>query len=132
MGGARRRTGMRRAAVALVLTSLLLVACDDAPEATGGIGGRVLAGPTCPVETEASPCPPQPWRGVVRATGDDGATYETETDADGVYALALPPGTYVVTAVTATGALPMAIPAEVTVVAGPSRPLDLEVDTGIR
>lgn len=114
------------------MLSLLLVACGDPPEATGGIEGRVSAGPACPVEIEGSPCPPRPWQGTVRATGADGSTYETTSDAQGRYALRLPPGSYVVTAITGTSSLPTAIPAEVTVAKGSLQPLDLEVDTGIR
>lgn len=121
---------MRRVASVMTLLSLLLVACG--PEGTGGIEGRVLAGPVCPVETEGSPCPPSPWEGTVRATGADGSTVETTSDAEGRYSLRLPPGTYVVTAVTETASLPAAIPVEVTVVEGSSQVLDLEVDTGIR
>lgn len=124
---------MRRVAAVTTLLSLLLVACGaEAPEATGGIEGRVLAGPTCPVETMGSPCPPSPWEGTVRATGHDGSRFETTSDAEGRYSLRLPPGTYVVTAVTETTSLPAAIPVEVRVVEGPSQVLDLEVDTGIR
>ncbi len=124
---------MRRAAAVSSLVILLLGACGaPEPAATGGIVGRVLAGPTCPVETAGSPCPPAPWEGTVRATATDGSTYETRSDADGHYRLALPPGTYVVAAVTETGGPPAAIPTEVTVEAGPPLALDLQVDTGIR
>lgn len=124
---------MRRRTPIVSLVLLTLVACRGSePAATGEISGRVTMGPTCPVETEASPCPPAPWMGTVRATGDDGSTFETVTDADGAYTLALPPGDYVVIAVAGSAAPPSGIPAEVTVTTGPPRALDLQVDTGIR
>ena len=124
---------MRRAAAVSSLVILLLGACGSSePEATGGIVGRVLAGPTCPIETVGSPCPPAPWGGTVRATAADGSTYETQAGADGRYSLALAPGSYVVTAVTETGGPPTGIAEEITVVAGPPLVLDLQVDTGIR
>ena len=123
---------MRPLAAVPIVLCLLLVSCGAGEEATGGIEGRVLAGPTCPVETEGSPCPPSPWEGTVRATRADGSTIETTSDTEGRYSLRLPPGTYVVTAVTETSSLPTAVPAEVTVDEGPPQVLDLEVDTGIR
>jgi hypothetical protein len=124
---------MRFRTAIVSLTLLVLAACAGSdPEASGAIAGRVTVSPTCPVETEASPCPPAPWRGTVRATAGDGSTYETESDATGGYRLALPPGDYVVVAVTDGTGPPTAIPAEVTVTAGPPRDLDLQVDSGIR
>lgn len=124
---------MRFRTAIVSLTLLVLSACAGSePDASGAIAGRVTMSPTCPVETEASPCSPSPWRGTVRATAADGSIYETESDAAGGYRLALPPGDYVVAAVTGGTGPPTAIPAEVTVTAGPPRDLDLQVDTGIR
>ncbi len=122
---------MRRLSSALALT-LVLTACGSGPEATASIHGTVRAGPTCPVETIESPCPPAPWAGTVRATATDGETHQTTTDEQGAYSLALPPGTYEVVAVTGDGSPPFGVPASVTVTQGEDAQLDLAVDTGIR
>lgn len=116
--------------IALALAVLVLVACGGA-DPTGGVRGTVQAGPTCPVEIEASPCPPTPWTGTVRATSADGEEFDVQTDANGAYTLALPPGDYVVVALTGEGGPPMGVPADVTV-GETFVTLDLSVDTGIR
>lgn len=119
-------------AVALFLG--LLVACQgvgDRPAPGSGIRGRVLAGPQCPVETEASPCPDVPWVGRVRATGEVGV-FEVRTDAEGAFVLAVPPGTYLVHAVVPGGGPPTAVPETVRVRPGSFVEVTLEVDTGIR
>jgi hypothetical protein len=119
--------------VLYLLLPLTLAACGlRAADPTGGIEGTVTMGPTCPVEVAGSPCPPGVWSGTVRATAADGSSYATETDAEGNYTLALPPGTYEVTAVVEGGGPPTATPVTVTVTAGPFQRVGLQVDTGIR
>lgn len=123
---------MRSLLVALVVSLSLSACASGAGQPTGGISGTVTAGPTCPVEIAGSPCPPRVWTGTVRATGSDGTTRETQTDAEGRYRLPLPDGTYDVTPVTDGGGPPSAAPVSVTVTAGAMQTLDLQVDTGIR
>lgn len=130
--GPGRPTGMRRVPIALVFTLVLVSCASSEPSDTGRLTGVVTAGPTCPVETVASPCPPVPWEGTVRATADDGSTFETETDPQGAFSLDLPAGSYVVIAVTPAGGPPTAVPLEVTTIEGQTLHVDLEVDTGIR
>lgn len=127
-----RPSTMRRCVILGVLT-LLLGACagDEAPP-TGGITGRVLAGPTCPAETAASPCPPMPWQGTVLAVAVDGSEYRTVAAADGSYSLALPAGAFTVVAETGVSQPPSGVPAEITIEEGAMQQLDLQVDTGIR
>jgi hypothetical protein len=119
--------------IATLVLSLVLVACAKGAggSPSGGIEGVVTAGPTCPVETLDSPCPPTPWQGTVRATASDGSTFEATTDADGRYRLALPAGSYEVAAVIEGGGPPTASPVPITI-ADAMQTLDLEVDTGIR
>jgi hypothetical protein len=72
-----------------------------------GVAGRVRVGPQCPVQTEGDPCEDKPGAGA-RVTvakqppgGSDAGgdvVARTTTDADGNYRVAVPPGTYVVTA----------------------------------
>jgi hypothetical protein len=120
---------MRKIVLIAVLT---LTACaSQAGTSAGGIEGTVTAGPTCPVEVQGSPCPPQVWTGTVRATGSDGSVHDTQTDSGGHYRLALDPGTYSVTAVVDAPGPPLAKPVDVTV-GDAMQTLDLQVDTGIR
>jgi Carboxypeptidase regulatory-like domain len=120
-------------AVAVVLAIGLATACArGVGQPSSGIVGTVRAGPTCPVERADSPCPPQVWTGTVRASAG-GASYEAVTDAQGRFAIDLPPGTYEVVALT-DGGPPTGVPTNVTVPAGEGPParVDLTVDTGIR
>jgi Carboxypeptidase regulatory-like domain len=121
---------MRR--IVVVVAAVVLTGCASAGEApTGGIEGSVTAGPTCPVETQGSPCPPQVWTGTVRATAADGSEHEALTDGAGRYRMQLEPGTYSVVAVVEGSGPPLAKPVTVTV--GDSmQTLDLQVDTGLR
>ena len=122
-----------RSVLLLLLVSLSLSACSFEPEQqAGGISGSVTAGPTCPVETPSSPCPPGVWTGSVRATATGGRVYETQTDDQGHYRLPLPDGTYEVTPVIDGGGPPSASPVSVTVTGAAMQTLDLLVDTGIR
>ncbi len=123
----------RRSFAAALLTGLL-VACQairDRPPPGSGIRGRVLAGPACPVETEASPCPDLPWVGKVRATGEVGV-FEVRTDPEGGFVLVVPPGTYLVHAVVPGNGPPTAVPETVRVRLGSFVEVTLHVDTGIR
>jgi Carboxypeptidase regulatory-like domain len=95
--------------VALVVS--FLTGCGTrAPASTGdqsGVAGRVHLGPQCPVETETDPCQDKPAahsRVTVtkQAIGTSGArgkvVARATTDSDGRYRVAVPPGTYMVTA----------------------------------
>ncbi len=97
---------------------------------TGGITGRVLAGPTCPVERINTPCPPKavPMAMVSAIPHGGGAAASVVSGADGSFALALGPGTYTL---SASGRWPKCAPVVVTVTSHPVR-RDLLCDTGIR
>jgi hypothetical protein len=123
---------MRTPRIAAGLFVLVLAGCaGTAVSPAGGVQGSVTAGPTCPVEIQGSPCPPQPWTGTVRATSAGGSVTETVTDGHGHYTLHLPDGTYDVEPVV-EGGPPTAKPVRVTVAGGAMQSLDLQVDTGIR
>jgi hypothetical protein len=96
-----------------------------------GVRGRVTAGPTCPVERPDQPCPPRPVEARVDAFADNRQVAGTQADADGRYALTLPPGRYTLTATTGAE-LPRCNPTEVTVVANQVATADISCDTGIR
>ena len=132
--------GSTRALLALLLATAL-VACggDDGESADSGTGvtGRVLLGPTCPVEVVGEECedtpaaeievtayqpsdadPMTPGREVAAAT----------TDAGGEFRIDLEPGPYLVTAVA--GMSCDVVP--VTVTEGEYAAVDVPCDTGIR
>ncbi len=127
-----RRTATLSAGIVavVVLAGAVLVASSPSPPSTG-VAGQVFAGPTCPVETIESPCPPAPWSGTVRATAVGGSVTEGTSAADGRFLLALEPGSYTVVAVT-EGGVGYGEPVDVIVTEGAPRQVNLFVDTGIR
>jgi len=115
----------------VLVGAMSLASCRTDQTNRGSLTGRALAGPTCPVEVQGSPCPPIAWVGTVRAISAEGEVHETATDADGRFRFELPPGPYTVLPVTDDPAS-SAAPLTVTVEAGGSVSLDLAIDTGIR
>ena len=94
--------------------------------------GRVTAGPTCPVERPDQPCPPSPIAGRVEAIDAAGHTAgNATTNADGRYAIALPPGAYTLRVAT-EARFPMCPDTAVSVPSGPPVAADVDCDTGIR
>lgn len=102
-----------------------------------GVAGRVHLGPQCPVETEGDPCGDKPAAGAkvtvaTRLPGNSDAGGEvvarTTTDADGNYRVAVPPGTYVVTAQAGMSCELR----DARVTSGAYSKVDIPCDTGIR
>ncbi len=123
---------MRMRRFGIIALLVLFAACASAPGTpTGGIRGRVTIGPTCPVERQGSPCPPNAWTGTVRATSADGDVHDATAGPDGSYELALPPGTYTVTPVVDGPGPPTARPQTVTI-GTTMEQVDLRLDSGIR
>ena len=127
---------MRRLVALGLVCAIALGACGGGSSGggpTSGIQGVVQAGPTCPVEQMGSPCPEQPVPGTVRAVSvsNEGIIGKTTTDQRGRFRLPLEPGTYIITATPAQGAL-TPVPATVVVKAGAFAEVTLEADTGIR
>jgi hypothetical protein len=94
-----------------------------------------VAFPTCPVETEASPCPPRPVETTVRVlAGSGGGAPVTSfrSGEDGTFRVGLEPGRYLlVPEIRGTGAR-SARPVPVTVRPGEFATVDVFLDTGIR
>ena len=129
---------MRRLVVA-VLVALSLAACSPPPSApVFEIGGRAVAGPTCPA-VPASPapgeCDPRPVAGATLIVTDDAghAVATLTTGDDGTFTANLPAGSYTITPQPASGLMGGAQPIELAVSAT-DHPTDLRVDydTGIR
>jgi hypothetical protein len=100
-----------------------------------GVGGRVTAGPTCPVERPGDPaCAPRMVAGadlVVR--GDAGAEIaRLTTDGSGLFRLGLEPGEYTLEPQPVEGFMGTAQPTPFTVKVGELTWLDVAYDTGIR
>jgi Carboxypeptidase regulatory-like domain len=99
-----------------------------------GVGGIVLAGPTCPVErVGASPCVRPVSGATILAEDQSGREVgRATTDATGAYFLPLAPGTYRIVPQPVGGLMGVAPAQNVTVTAGAPVELNLEYDTGIR
>ena len=100
-----------------------------------GIRGTATAGPVCPVERVPpdAGCAPRP---VIGATVDvrdaDGKQVaQAHTGSDGTFLVAVPPGTYTVSAEATTGIMHAPAAQSVTVTDGVAL-VELRYDTGIR
>jgi hypothetical protein len=125
---------VRRSILLLLLGLCLTLPACGHPASGGGasIRGSVTSGPQCPVAVAGSPCPDQPWVGVIRVLTLEGARVgEVHTAADGTFAIDVEPGTYQVVAVT-SGGPGGARPEQVQVPPGAQARVHLQVDTGIR
>ena len=121
------------------MTGLLVAvsACGVATEPSEGetgVRGVVLAGPQCPVETVASPCPDRPLPQVpVRLSNEAGAQVgEVTTDERGRFSVSVPPGSYLVEAIVGPSGPVSAEPVRVTVGEVGFVEVTVHVDTGIR
>ncbi len=107
---------MKRLSVLLIGLALSLSACADT--STIGTSGSGAAGPI---------------KADISVTASDGKTVATgHSDEDGTYRIALPPGSYTVTANHPGGAIGSGKPIMVEVPAGTYVHLNLLVDSGIR
>ena len=100
----------------------------------GTIRGRVLLGPTCPVEQVSSPCPPRPVPHVpVRIVGANGDVLAHATSDDaGRFELTVAAGSYLLTASIDHDPARSVKPTRVRVVAGTVVRANVLVDSGIR
>ena len=115
----------------------LIEESGDPLPADSGISGMVTAGPTCPVVTDPPDpsCADRPVEGAVLVvTTLAGVEVDrTTSDADGRFALSLPPGTYRLEPQPVEGLMGTAEPVEFTVEPGaPALDLVIGYDTGIR
>jgi len=123
----------------LLTLALLLGACgrggsqasDGGP---GTIRGRVLLGPTCPVEQVSSPCAPRPMPHVlVRVVDANGSVLADATSDDtGRFDLAVEAGSYLLTASIDEDPGRSVEPTRVQVTAGSVVRANVLVDSGIR
>lgn len=119
------------AAAAIALFAFTACAADDA-DLAATVSGIVEQGPTCPVETLDSPCPPAPAVGATVEVLQDGEVVaSTTTDADGRFEVGAPTGDVEVRAQSTEG-LPSQDVATFTLEAGDDVATEFLLDTGIR
>lgn len=111
-----------------------------APENTdtpskGTVQGLVEASPTCPVAQAEQPCPPQPIpnRLVLIETPGGAVVAHVTTDQHGHFVIDLAAGTYIIHVAPGTTPFPIQRQLQtVTVVAGQTVQVTVELDSGIR
>jgi hypothetical protein len=102
------------------------------PDAAQGIDGLVLLGPICPVQTEANPCPDQPYAATIVVEDEGGGRITTlHSGEDGRFRVGLAPGRYRLVPESGNP-LPSAGEQDVEVPAGTWVDLTVGYDTGIR
>lgn len=130
-------SSMRHLVAAVLAVALLGAAgaCSRSPEpltGNGGIEGRALIGPSCPVERAGSPCPDLPFRDVIRVLDGTRVVTTFRPGADGRFRVALPAGSYRLESAN-PGRLPSGPePDHVTVRADEWTTINLAFDSGIR
>ncbi len=132
-GGRPTAMSIKRVMAAAVLGLAALSACGSGePDLVATITGVVEQGPTCPVETLDSPCPPAPAVGATITVLQEGEVVaSTTTDEDGRFELASPAGTVEVRAESAEG-LPSQDVETFTLDFGDDVEAAFTLDTGIR
>jgi hypothetical protein len=109
----------------------------ETPVAPSGIRGRVLLGPTCPVEStpganDPVPCVTPYSADLVILDADGARVTRVTSAADGTFEVNVEPGDYVVTPSTGADTYPIAQPVSVTVSPGQYVSIEINYDTGIR
>lgn len=110
---------------------------DPSSQPHGSLAGTVKIGPFCPVEQEGNPCPTPPSAYSTRKVliYDEGRTrvlFTVDIDSQGLYAIDLIPGRYVVD-LRKNGLDHSAdVPKVVDIHANTVTSVDISIDTGIR
>ena len=131
---------MRRPVIAVFVllgVALIFTGCGQtAGAAQGTLAGTVVASPSCPVQNADKTCAPIPVRGrLVQVLDTQGRVVASaKTDDQGHFSLSLAPGSYVVHVAIVQGqpGMRQTTPGNVTISAGQSASLSIELDTGIR
>lgn len=101
----------------------------------GNLAGRVMRGPLSAAVRGAMPSPSEPAPNIklVVLTVDGKEITFAVTNAQGMYSISLPPGSYRIEATSLAGIeFTKDLPATVTITEGKETRLDISIDTGIR
>jgi hypothetical protein len=110
---------------------------DPSSQPHGRLAGTVKIGPICPVEQEGNPCPTPPSAYSARKVliDDEQRTkvlFTVDIDSQGLYAIDLVPGRYVVdlkqNGIDRSGDVPKVVDIHANTVTN----VDISIDTGIR
>ncbi len=124
---------MRKLLLALVFF-LAISGCGPSSTATpnSGIEGHVTIGPTCPVQRIDNPCPDKAYQATLTVlTPERKKVLQFQTDADGVFQVALEPGEYILHP-ESPNVMPHAQEQPFTVEVGKFTTVDVVYDSGIR
>jgi hypothetical protein len=125
---------MRPRTRTLVLVALLGTAgCagSSAGDGDSGVTGRVLVGPSCPVEQAGSPCPDRPLATDLEIVRGSDVVASVSSGEDGRFRVALEPGSYTIRPAE-SGGLPSGQPEDVTVQPHEFTSVTVSFDSGIR
>jgi hypothetical protein len=120
-----------------LLVILVLIACapktnDPFEPLISGVKGQALIGPACPVIRADSPCPDNPYQTtLIILTLDGHEVTRFDTDAEGKFAVYLPPGDYVLHSENPLR-LPVAADVPFTVITDQFTNVIITFDSGIR
>ncbi|MDD1677882.1 MAG: hypothetical protein LUO93_01695 [Methanomicrobiales archaeon] len=127
---------MKILTVFVLIVFLAGIAGCIAPQNAGYLEGKVTIGPLCPVERPGQTCELTPETYAARkivVTAETGTTVAiVDINATGYYRTALPPGSYIVDINHAGIDHSLDVPASVTILAGETIALNIDIDTGIR
>ena len=121
--------------LACLALAVLISACGGSASQSvrSGIVGVALAGPTCPVESLASPCPERALRATLAVYGASNQfVTRFSTSPQGRFRVRLAPGSYRLRAQGAFAYPRLVAPLSVKVRPGEFTRLTLQFDTGIR
>jgi hypothetical protein len=117
----------------ILFWALFLTACNPTPAPTdSGIKGQVLIGPMCPVMQVGTECPDLPYQAtltVLKPNSQEVTRFET--DEDGRFRVALPPGEYILHP-ESPNVMPFAGEQTFTVFPGEFTQITVHYDSGIR
>jgi hypothetical protein len=125
-----------RSAGALLAAVCILSGCAKSSisgSGDSGVQGRVLVGPTCPVEQAGSPCPDRPLATDLEIVRGSDVVATVHSGSDGSFRVALEPGRYTIRpGGNTTSGLPRGTPVGVTVSPHAFASVTVTFDSGIR